>query len=99
MTMYSAQLLDHFQHPRNAGEVQNPTAFAQLENPACGDVLRLTLRMEGVRVVEIRFLAQGCVAAVACASALTELAREKTLAEARRLQREQLVRAIGGLPP
>ena len=96
--MYSAQLLDHFQHPRNAGEVLNPTASAQLENPACGDVLRLTLRMEGGRIEEIRFLAQGCVASIACASALTDLVCQKSLAAARRLQREEIVRAVGGLP-
>jgi nitrogen fixation NifU-like protein len=96
--MFSAQLLDHFQNPRNAGEVSNPDASAQLENPACGDVLRLTMRMERGGISEIRFLAQGCVAAVACASALTELVRQKSLAEARRLQREQVVRVVGGLP-
>jgi nitrogen fixation protein NifU and related proteins len=97
--MYSAQLLDHFQNPRNAGEVSNLTASEQLENPACGDVLRLTLRMEGDRIAEIRFLAQGCAAAVACASALTELVHQKSLSEARLVRREQVVRAVGGLPP
>jgi len=99
MTMYSALLLDHFQNPRNSGEVQNPRASAQMENSACGDVLRFTLRMEGGRIEEIRFLAQGCVAAVACASALTELVWQRSLADARGLQREQVVRAVGGLPP
>lgn len=97
--MYSTQLLDHFHHPRNAGEVQNPTSSAKLENPACGDVLLLTLRTKGNRIVEIRFLAQGCVAAMACASALTELVCQRSLAEARGLQREEIVRAVGGLPP
>ncbi len=97
--MFSAQILDHFQNPRNAGEVQNPDAFAQLENPACGDVLRLTLRTEDGRITEIRFLAQGCVAAMACASALTELVWQRSLADARELRREQVVQAVGGLPP
>ena len=96
--MYSALLLDHFQNPRNAGEVANPDASAELENPACGDVLRLTLRVEKERIGEIRFLAQGCVAAVACASALTELVLGKSLAEARGVRREEVVAAIGGLP-
>jgi nitrogen fixation NifU-like protein len=96
--MYSPQLLDHFQNPRNAGELANPDASAELENPACGDVLRLTLRMEGDRIAEICFLAQGCVAAVGCASAVTELVVRKSLAEARRLQREEIVLAVGGLP-
>ncbi|MGA9800220.1 MAG: iron-sulfur cluster assembly scaffold protein [Terriglobales bacterium] len=97
--MYSPQVLDHFQHPRNTGEVKNPDASAQIENPACGDVLKLTLRLSGGRVEEIRFLAQGCVPAMACASQLTELVQGKTIVEARQLRREELVRALGGLPP
>ena len=98
IVMYSAQLLDHFENPRNAGEVASPDASAELENPACGDVLRLTLRMEGDRVSEIRFLAQGCVAAVGCGSAVTELVLGKSLAEARLLDRQGIVEAVGGLP-
>jgi nitrogen fixation NifU-like protein len=96
--MYSAAVLDHFQHPRNAGLVANADASAQIENPACGDVLRLTLRIAAGRIAEIRFLAQGCVPALACASVLTELVRGKTVAEAIQLRREELVRALGGLP-
>ncbi len=98
-TMFSAQLLDHFQNPRNAGEVENLSASAELENPACGDILRLSARMEDGRIAEIRFLAQGCVAAMACASALTELVSQKSLAEVRQLRREEIVDAVGGLPP
>jgi nitrogen fixation NifU-like protein len=96
--MYSPQVLDHFQHPRNAGEVANPDASVQIENPACGDVLKLTLKVTDGRIDEIRFLAQGCVSAVACASLLTELLQGKTIAAARQLRREELVRSIGGLP-
>jgi nitrogen fixation protein NifU and related proteins len=96
--MYSSQVLDHFQHPRNPGEVANPDASAQIENPACGDVLKLTVRVTEGRIEEIRFLAQGCVPAMACASRLTELVQGKTVTEARRLRREDLVRALGGLP-
>ena len=96
--MYSPQVLDHFQHPRNPGQVSNPDASAQIENPACGDVLKLTLKVTEGRIDEIRFLAQGCVSAVACTSLLTELLLGKTIAEARQLRREELVRAIGGLP-
>ena len=76
----------------------NPDASAQIENPACGDVLKLTLRVDDGRIEEIRFLAQGCVPAMACASLLTELVQGRTIAEARQLRREELVRAIGGLP-
>jgi nitrogen fixation NifU-like protein len=96
--MYSPQVLDHFQHPRNAGEVVNPDSSVQIDNPACGDVLKLTLRVIDQRIQEIRFLAKGCVPAMACASLLTELVQGRTIAEALQLRREELVRAIGGLP-
>jgi nitrogen fixation NifU-like protein len=96
--MYSSQVLDHFQNPRNAGEVANPEASAQIENPACGDVLKLTLRVTAGRIEEIRFLAQGCVPAMACASLLTEMVKGRTIVEACQLRREELVRALGGLP-
>ena len=96
--MYSAQVLDHFQHPRNAGEVVNPDSSVQIDNPACGDVLKLTLRIVDNRIEEIRFLAQGCVPAMACASKLTELVQGRTISEARRLRRDELVKVIGGLP-
>jgi nitrogen fixation protein NifU and related proteins len=96
--MYSPQLLDHFEHPRNAGEVERPDASVQIENPACGDVLKLTMRVVDGRIAEIRFLAKGCVPAMACGSLLTEMVKGKTLDEARKLRREDLVQAIGGLP-
>ena len=84
--MYSAQLLDHFQNPRNPGDVADADATAEIENPACGDVLRLTLKIEAGRIAEIRFKAKGCVPSMACASALTEMVAGKTLDEARALQ-------------
>ncbi len=73
-------------------------ASARIENPACGDVLELTVKVAGGRITEIRFKAKGCVAAMACGSAITELARGKTVAEARKLSRDELVRAVGSLP-
>ncbi|MGD0914660.1 MAG: iron-sulfur cluster assembly scaffold protein [Terracidiphilus sp.] len=96
--MYSPQVLDHFEHPRNAGVVADADAEAQIENPACGDVLKLTLKLSGDRIEEIRFLAKGCVSSMACGSALTELVRGSTIARARALTREQLLEAVGGLP-
>lgn len=98
LCMYSSQLLDHFEHPRNAGEVSNPDASVQVENPACGDVLKLTARIKDGQIAEICFLAKGCVPAMACGSALTAIVKGKTLGEARKLQREDVVRAVGGLP-
>jgi nitrogen fixation NifU-like protein len=96
--MYSAQVLDHFEHPRNAGAIERPDAQARIENPACGDVLQLSLKIVDGRIVEIRFLAKGCVASMACASALTELVRGRGVADARALRREEIVEAVGGLP-
>src|SRR5271170_7304474 len=96
--MYSAQLLDHFQNPRNAGELADADATVEIENPACGDVLRLTLKAGGGRITEARFKAKGCVAAIACGSALTELIVGNTLSEARNLLRKDVIAAVGGLP-
>ena len=96
--MYSRQVLDHFEHPRNAGVVDSPDAAAQVENPACGDVLKLTAKLAGRRIAEIKFLAQGCVPAIACGSALTELIIGKTLKEAAAVSREDLLQKLGGLP-
>lgn len=96
--MYSTQLLDHFQNPRNSGEVSNPDATVQVENPACGDILKLTLTIVDDRIAEVRFLAKGCVPSMACASALTELLHGQTLSAARHLGREEIVQAVGGLP-
>jgi nitrogen fixation NifU-like protein len=97
--MYSPQVLDHFERPRNAGAVAGADACAQIENPACGDILKLTLKLRGGRIEEIRFLAKGCVAAMACGSALTELVQGRTVEDARALGREELILAVGGLPP
>ncbi len=96
--MYSAQLLDHFQNPRNVGEIAGADATAEVENPACGDVLRLTLKVGGDRITHAQFKAKGCVAAIACGSALTELVLGRTLVEAKGLQRADLNAAVGGLP-
>ena len=96
--VYSAELLDHFQNPRNAGEVEAPDSTARLENPVCGDVLELTLKLEGNRIAEIRFRAKGCVPSMACGSAITELAKGKTVEAARKIGREELLRNVGGMP-
>jgi nitrogen fixation NifU-like protein len=96
--VYSAELLDHFQNPRNAGEIEAPDSTARLENPACGDILELMLKLEGKRIADIRFRAKGCVPAMACGSAITELIKGKNVDEARHVSREELVRKVGGLP-
>lgn len=96
--MYSAQVLDHFEHPRNVGELTDASAIAQVENPACGDVMKLWLRIEGDRIVDVRFRTKGCVPAIACGSALTEMIAGRTINGARALRRIELVLKLGGLP-
>lgn len=96
--MYSPQLLDHFQNPRNAGDLPNADTTAEIENPVCGDVIRLSLKMHANRIEEIRFKAKGCVPAIACGSALTELVLGKNTQEVQRLNRDDLIAAVGGLP-
>lgn len=95
--MYSPQVIEHFERPRNVGEIDGASAGAEVENPACGDIMRLSLRVEGERIAEARFRTQGCVTAIACGSVLTELISGRTVEEARRLRREQVVDALGGL--
>lgn len=96
--MYSRQLLDHFEHPRNPGDVNHADASVQVENPVCGDILKLSLNASDGRIREIRFRCKGCVPAMACGSALTELVKGKSIAEAGRLNRQDLVEFVGGLP-
>jgi nitrogen fixation NifU-like protein len=96
--VYSPELLDHFQNPRNAGEIEAPDAAVQLENPVCGDVLKLTARFKEDRIADIRFLAKGCVPAMACGSAITEMAKDRTIDEALRIGRAELTSKVGGLP-
>lgn len=97
--MYSAELLDHFQHPRNAGELPDATARARIENPACGDVLELAVRVADGRIEDVRFRAKGCVPAMACASAVTELAKGKSVEQAQAITKQDVVAKVGGLPP
>jgi nitrogen fixation NifU-like protein len=97
--MYSAILLDHFQNPRNAGELPPPALAVEVTNPVCGDILRLSLSVEAGRLAKVCFKAKGCVAAIACGSALTEMVQGKTLAEAASVSAVDVAAALGGLPP
>jgi nitrogen fixation protein NifU and related proteins len=96
--MYSQQLLDHFQNPCNTGDLADADAVVELENPVCGDVLRLSLKLRDGRIAEIKFKAKGCVPAIACGSAITEMAQGKSVEQACGLTREELTHAVGGLP-
>jgi len=96
--MYSARLLDYFQNPRNAGDLPEANAIAEITNPACGDTLRLSLRVDSGRITNIGFKAKGCVPSMACGSAITELVHGKSIAEALSIQRDDLIAAVDGLP-
>ena len=95
--MYSPQVLDHFEHPRNVGELEKPDIVAQTENPACGDIMRLALKLSDGRIEKVRYKTRGCVAAIGCGSALTEMIVGKSLREAEAITREALLAKIGGL--
>src|SRR5882757_2953877 len=95
---YSDIVLEHFEHPRNVGELPSPDAVVRLEHPVCGDIMSLAVKLSAGRIGEVRFRTRGCVASIAAGSCLTEMIAGKSLAEARALTREQLVEALGGLP-
>lgn len=96
--MFSEAVLNHFQNPHNAGELSAATAVAEVSNPVCGDVMRLGVRLESGRIAEARFKTQGCVAAIAAGSALTDLLVGKTPAEAKQISARQVSEALDGLP-
>jgi nitrogen fixation NifU-like protein len=95
--MYSPEVLDHFQNPRNAGELAGADVTVTVENPACGDVLQLSLKLVGDVIADCRFRTRGCVTAIACSSYLTEAIKGKRLSELAPFRREQIVEALGGL--
>jgi nitrogen fixation protein NifU and related proteins len=95
---YSEAFKDHLAHPRNGGELADADASAELTNPACGDRLRLTLRIRDGRINAARFLAYGCPPTLACGSALTVMLEGLTTTEAARITRQQITHALGGLP-
>ena len=95
--MYSPKLLDHFQNPRNVGELPSPAVTVEVSNPACGDVLRLSARFEGVAVAEARYKVKGCTASIAAGSALTVWMQGKTSGEMAALAPEVIEEAVGGL--
>jgi len=95
--MYPEQLIDHFQNPRNVGELAAPAVVVEVSNPACGDILRLSARFEAGRIVEVRYKVRGCTASIASGSALTEWMTGKTAAEAAAFVPAIVDEAVGGL--
>jgi len=96
--MYSDKVLDHFHHPRNAGELAEPSAAVEVTNPVCGDMLKLWVVVHQGRIAETGFKIEGCVPAVACASLLTEMMKGKTLPELRLITAGQIETGLDGLP-
>jgi len=96
--MYSERLLEHFQNPRNVGELAPPAVTVEASNPACGDILRLSARFEDGVAVEVRYKVRGCTASIAAGSALTEWMVGRTRKEIAAFQPSDVEDAVGGLP-
>jgi nitrogen fixation NifU-like protein len=96
---YTAKVMDHFMNPRNVGEIENADGVGEVGNPACGDMMRLYLKVEEGKIVEAKFRTFGCGAAIASSSMLTEMIKGKTLEEARTITNQQVSDALDGLPP
>jgi nitrogen fixation NifU-like protein len=96
--MYPEQLLDHFQNPRNVGELPLPAITVEVSNPACGDILRLSARVAGGRIEEARYKVRGCTASIAAGSALTEWLTGKTREDLAQFTASIIDDAVGGLP-
>jgi len=97
--MYSSQVLDHFHHPRNVGEIPEATIVVETTNPACGDLMKLWAVVSDGVVVDARFKVAGCVPAVACGSWLTERIKGKPVKELAGIMPDQIGASLGGLPP
>ena len=96
--MYSERLIEHFQNPRNVGELTSPAVMVEVSNPACGDILRLSARFERDVAVEVRYKVRGCTASIAAGSALTEWMTGKTRAQIAGFRTSSVEDAVGGLP-
>jgi nitrogen fixation protein NifU and related proteins len=97
--VFNEIILDHFRTPHNAGDLPDATATVEVINPVCGDVLRLAVRIENGRISAARFKTQGCVAAIACSSTLTDILIGKSPTELRTITPQQISASLGELPP
>ncbi|MCF8001873.1 MAG: Fe-S cluster assembly scaffold protein NifU [Halanaerobiales bacterium] len=96
--MYSEKVMDHFQNPRNVGELENPDAVGEVGNPSCGDIIQLFLKIDDEVITDIKFKTFGCGAAVATSSLTTELVKGETIEEALKISNKDIAEKLGGLP-
>ena len=98
--MYSEKVMDHFQHPRNVGEIENASGVGTVGNAKCGDIMRIYFDIDDNQVIrDVKFKTFGCGAAVATSSMATELVKGKTIPEALDITNKVVMEALDGLPP
>jgi len=96
---YSEKVMEHFMNPRNVGEIEDPSGVGEVGNPACGDMMRLYIKVENGIITDAKFRTFGCGAAIASSSMLTEMIKGKTIEEALEITNEAVAEALDGLPP
>ena len=99
MPVYTEKVMDHFENPRNVGEIENADGVGTVGNAVCGDIMKIYIKVEDDKIVEAKFKTFGCGAAIATSSIATEMVVGKTIDEALAITREQVADALGGLPP
>jgi nitrogen fixation protein NifU and related proteins len=97
--IYSEKVMDHFKNPRNVGEIPDADGIGEVGNPVCGDMMTFYIKVKDNRLADIKFKTFGCGAAIAVSSIVSELAMGKTLEEALKINREDVAKELGGLPP
>ena len=98
--MYSEKVMDHFEHPRNVGEIENASGVGTVGNAKCGDIMRIYLDIDDNQIIrDVKFKTFGCGAAVATSSMATEMVKGKTIQEAMEVTNKAVMEALDGLPP
>ncbi len=97
--MYSEKVMDHFKNPRNVGEIPDADGIGEVGNPACGDIMKIYIKIKENRIEDIKFKTFGCGAAIATSSMVTEMVKGKTIEEALSVSNRQVAEALDGLPP